>query len=186
MIHTRRRADAATRVSTWAISHARPVRPVRHRAGALGLDRSARTQGRPHDRIDVMDRPRHPAIWSFTGGAFDGGFDNFGAYARMLVTKSASYRARATNGCCPTRGNIGVDVVVVEREVLVDVDVREVVVPCEGWKSGPRRRYALRKGASPVAVGMGGGQDGRGTRHVPVSERFELLAEGVRVGTGEF
>jgi len=44
MIRTRYRADAATRVSTGAISHARRVRPVWYRARALALAWSARMQ----------------------------------------------------------------------------------------------------------------------------------------------
>jgi len=66
----------------------------------------------------------------------------------------------------------------------------------KGWKTGLRRKYAPREGASAVAVacrcgvatvaaegGMGGGG---GTRCVFVREREELLAEGVRVKTGDF
>ena len=64
----------------------------------------------------------------------------------------------------------------------------------KGWKSGLRRRYALREGPNAVAVGMGAlwrqqwPWVGRAeVRHAlgTCSEREEL-AEGVRVRTGEF
>ena len=98
--------------------------------------------------IESMSMPRHPAFWRFKGFSVDNGeFDGFDACARTFVAKTASYRARIASTCCFS-GNADVDVVVAEKEV------REVDVPREGWKSGLRRRYALREGASAVAVRM--------------------------------
>jgi len=142
-----------------------------------------------------MDRPRHPAFWRFAGVAVDGGgFGVFGGSARMFATKSASYRARAANPCCFAAGIVGVDVVAAEREAREDVDVREVVVPCERMEDrsemevcaegGRERGRGGYCGVATVAAegGIGGGG---GTRRVPVRETEELLAEGVRVRTGE-
>jgi len=78
------------------------------------------------------------------------------------------------------------------------VDVREVVVPCErmeDWSEmevcgeGGRERGHGRGGygcgvATVAAEGRMG--SGGGTRCMLVSERQELLAEGVCVRTGEF
>jgi len=79
-----------------------------------------------------MDRPRYPAFWRFTGvGADDGGFDSFGACARTFMSKSVSHCARIADAYYFAPGNVGIDVIVAEREAQEDVDVQEVVVPCE-------------------------------------------------------
>jgi hypothetical protein len=76
-----------------------------------------------------MDRPRQPAFWRFEGVGVVGigGFDGFSGCARTFATKSTSYRARSTSACCfaPDSG-AGVD-----ADAREDVEVREVVVPCE-------------------------------------------------------
>jgi hypothetical protein len=143
-----------------------------------------------------MDRPRHPAFWRFAGVGVDGGgFDGFGACARTFATKSVSYRAPIANPCCFAPGNVDVDVMA-EREAREDVDVREVAVPCErmeersetevcaeGGRERGRGGYGCGMATAAAEGGMGGGG---GTRRVLVSEREELLAEGVRARSGEF
>jgi len=53
------------------------------------------------------------------------------ARARKHLQRRASRTARVSNACCFAPSYAGVDVVVAEREGREDVDVREVVVPCE-------------------------------------------------------
>jgi len=78
------------------------------------------------------------------------------------------------------------------------VDVREVVVPCERMEDWSEMEVC-REGGRERGCGCGGygcgvamvaaeGQmgSGGGMRRVLVSKRQELLAEGVRVMTGEF
>ena len=143
-----------------------------------------------------MDRPRHPAFWGFAGVGVDGG--GFGVFVRACVRlrRRACRTARAANACCFAAGIVGADVVVAEREAREEVDVREVVVPCERMEDRSemgvcaeggreRDRGGYGHGVANVA-GEGGMGDGGGTRRVLVSERQELLAEGVRVRTGEF
>jgi hypothetical protein len=149
-----------------------------------------------------MDRPRHPAFCRFTGVDGDG-LASFGACARTFTTKSVSYRARIANACCFPTGNAGVGCVGAETEAREDVDVREVVVPCErmedrseavvavdwtevraeGGRDRGRGGYGcgVVTAAAEVATGGGGG-----TRRVLVREMEELLVEGVRARTGEF
>jgi len=80
----------------------------------------------------LVNRPRHPAFWRFTGVGVDGGdFSGFSARARTFSTEIVSYRARIANACCFAPSNAGVDVVVAKREAGEDVNTREVVVPCE-------------------------------------------------------
>jgi len=112
-----------------------------------------------------------------------------------VLTKIVSYRARAANACCFAAGIVSVDVTAAEREAREDVDVREVVVPCERMEDrsemevcaegGRERGRGGYCGVATVAAegGIGGGG---GTRRVPVRETEDLLAEGVRVRTGEF
>jgi hypothetical protein len=135
------------------------------------------------------------AFWHFRGVTVDGGgFDGFGPCAHTFAMKSVSYSARIINACCLAHDNAGVDVVVVERDAQKDVDMREVVVPCEWMEE--------RSGAAIRAEGehnRGRGVFGRfvataaaegemrgegGTRRVLVRERGGLLAEGGRVKTG--
>jgi len=98
---------------------------------------------------------------------------------------------------------LGVDVVVAEKEAREDVDVREVVVPCErmeeqsetvvvvDWtevraEGGCERGgggYGYEVAMAAAEGGMGGGG---GACRVLLREREELLAEGVHVRTGEF
>ena len=140
-----------------------------------------------------MDSPRQPAFWRF-GGVGVGGDGGLGACARTLAEKSTSYRARVACACCFAPGaGVGVD-----TEVREEMDVREVVVPCEkrderseavvavdwtdvraegGWERGGREAFV---GGIAAATGGGGG----GTRRVFWREREELLAEEARV-TGE-
>src|SRR5579863_9456859 len=80
-----------------------------------------------------MDKPRQPAFWRFgigvSGGG--GGFCGFGACARTFATKSVSYRARVACACCfaPVREDAAA--AAAETDAREDVDVRDVVVPCE-------------------------------------------------------
>ena len=151
-----------------------------------------------------MDTPRHPAFCRFTGVGVDGGgFAGFGACARTFATKRVSYGARIANACCFTPGNAGVGCVVAEREAREDVDVREVVVPCErmedrseavvavdwtevraeGGRDRGRGGYGCEVVTAAAEVETGGGG---GARRMLVRETEELLAEGVRARTGEF
>jgi len=50
---------------------------------------------------------------------------------RKHLQRRASHTACVSNACCFAPGYAGINVVVVEREAWEDVDVREVVVPCE-------------------------------------------------------
>lgn len=151
--------------------------------------------------MSSMDNPRQPAFWRFAGtGA--GGLD---ACARTFARKTASYRARLANCCCFAAGGMGVvgmDVdVEAETEAREDMDVREVVVPCErseersdeavvvvDWmdvraEGGREREGGGGSGAAAAVGGIEGG--GGGMRRVLAREREELLAEGVRIRTGE-
>jgi len=107
-----------------------------------------------------------------------------------------SYRARVANACCFAPGSTGVDIVVAEREAREDADVREVVVPCERmeeWSETEVRAEGGRERGSGgygygcgVATAAAEGGMGGGARRVLIREGAELLAEGVRVRTGEF
>ena len=56
-----------------------------------------------------------------------GGDRDLGACARTLAEKSASYRAGVACACCFAPGaDVGVN-----TEVREEIEVREVVVPCE-------------------------------------------------------
>ena len=82
--------------------------------------------------LSMEDRPHHPIFWRFTGVDIDYGCINgFGACARTFAVKGVSYYTRIVNACCFAPSSAGVDVVVAEREVRENVDVGEVVVPCE-------------------------------------------------------
>jgi len=122
-----------------------------------------------------MDRLRHPAFWHFTTVSVDGGgFDGFGTCARTFATKSVSYCAHGANACCFAHGNIGVDVVVAERDAREDVDVREVVVPCERTEDRPETEVRAEGGRErsrggcgcmvATAAAEGGTGGGRGAR----------------------
>ena len=99
-------------------------------------------------------------------------------------------------------GVVGMDVdVEAETEAREDMDVREVVVPCErseersdeavvvvDWmdvraEGGREREGGGGSGAAAAVGGIEGG--GGGMRRVLAREREELLAEGVRIRTGE-
>ena len=134
-----------------------------------------------------MDRLRHPAFWHFTTVSVDGGgFDGFCTCAQTFATKSVSYRAHGANACCFAHGNIGVDFVVAGRDAREDVDVWEVVVPCEGTEDqsemevrteGGRERShggcGCRVGTAAAKGGTGSGRgvchtvSGRGKSHLP-------------------
>lgn len=86
-----------------------------------------------------MDRPHHPLFWHFTGvGVDSGNFNGFGTCAHMFTAKNVSYHTCIAKSCYFAPGSAGVDDVVAEREVQEDVDVQEVIVPCEECKSGLR------------------------------------------------
>ena len=108
--------------------------------------------------------------------------------ARARLWRRACRGARAANACCFAPGNVGVDVVVAEREARENVDVWEVVMPCErmegqseteGRADGGRERGRDGYGCGvETAAAEGGVGDGGCTRRVFVREREELLAEG--------
>jgi len=154
--------------------------------------------GCSHDRVDVDGQAAPSCILVFRGRRRRRWwFRRLRGSVRTFATKGVSYRARVANACCFAAGIVGVNVVVAEREAREDVDVREVVVPCERMEDrsemevcgeGGRERGRGRGGygcgvATVAAEGRIGGGGGR--RRVLVSERQELLAEGVRVKTGE-
>ena len=128
-----------------------------------------------------MDMPRHPAFWRFTGVGVDGGGSGvFGVYRRAFAAKSRRALLTPTVSLPAT---LGVDVVVAEREAREDVDVREVVVPCERMEERSEtevRAEAERErshgghgfGVETAAAGGGTGGGG-GTRRVFVREREE-------------
>lgn len=148
-----------------------------------------------------MDSPRQPAFWRFAGIGV-GRAGGLGACARTLAVKSVSYRARVTWACCfaPGADDVGVEADA-DTEAREEMDVREVVVPCEkrdersevvvavDW-TDVRADGGCERGRGAFVVGIataaadddGGG--GGGTRRVLWRETQELLAEGVRV-TGE-
>ena len=106
-----------------------------------------------------------------------------------------SYRTRIANACCFAPGSTGVDVVVAEREAREDVDVWDVVVPCERIEErsetevraeGGRERGSGGYGYGCEVAAAGGMGGGGGARRALIREGEELLAEGVRVRTGEF
>ena len=116
--------------------------------------------------------------------------------ACTFATKSVSYHTCAANACCFAPGIVGIDVVVAEREAREDVDVQEVVVPCERMEDWSEMKVCTEGGCEcshgryrcgMVTVAVEGGMaDGGGMCCKPVREREELLAEGARVRTGEF
>jgi len=191
---SRRRRD-----SNLDLSHiARTTRPSSLASGpGSGPGSLCRDPGDAPTIVSMsVNRPRHPAFWRFTGVGVDGGdFSGFGACARTFSTKIVSCRARIANACCSAPGNAGVDVVVAKREAGEDVDVREVVVPCERMEEQSETEVTAEGGHEPgrgvyecevatvAAEGRMGG--GGGTRRVLLREREELLAEGVCVRTGE-
>jgi len=59
--------------------------------------------------------------------------------------------------CCFAPRNVGVDVVLAEREAREGVDVWEVIVLCERMEERSQR-YALRVGGGAVAMSMGAGR----------------------------
>jgi hypothetical protein len=140
-----------------------------------------------------MDRPRQPAFWRFGVGVVGGGpFCGLGVCTRTFATKSVSYRVRAVNACC--FAPLTEAAVAAETDAREDVDVREVVVPCERMEERSEAVVAVdwtevraeggrERGGG---YGAGGGTGGGGAaRRVLAREREELLAEGVRCGIGE-
>ena len=92
-----------------------------------------------------MDRPRHPAFCCFAGVGVDGGgFDGFDACARTFATKRAPYRAPIANACCFAPGN-------------VDVDVRDVAVPCESMEERSETEVCAEGGRERGRGGYGCG-----------------------------
>jgi hypothetical protein len=144
------------------------------------------------------DSPRQPAFWRLAGFGVGGGL---GGCARTLAVKSASYRARVTCACFAPGADedVGVGAHAETDGVREEVDVREVVVPCEKRDERSEPVVAVdwtdvhadggrERGTGPFVGGIatataGGG--GGGTRRVFWREREELLAEEVRVWTGE-
>jgi len=112
------------------------------------------------------------------------------------VSASVCRGARAANACCFAPGNVGVDVVVAEREAREDVDVQEVVMPCErmeeqseteGRTDGGRERGRDGYGCGVATAAAEDGVSSGGCTHRGfVREGEEVLAEGVRVRNEEF
>jgi len=84
-----------------------------------------------------------------------GGFDNFDASTRTFATKSASYHALVVNACCFAPGNVSVDVVGAEREAREMRTCGRSLCLVKGWRTGLRRKYALREGTGTGTVGKG-------------------------------
>jgi hypothetical protein len=79
-----------------------------------------------------MDRPRQPAFWRCGVGAGGGSFCDLRACARTFATKRTSYRARVASACC--FAPVTEDAAPNETDAREDVEVREVVVPCESME----------------------------------------------------
>jgi hypothetical protein len=192
------------------LSHiSRTSRPSSLASGPSSFSVSADPGGVGDDDADMgsgggggtsMDSPRQPAFWRFAGIGVGRG-DSLGVCERTLAVKSASYRARVVCACCFAPGaDVGVEADA-DTEAREDMDVREVVVPCEksdersevvvavDWTDvradggRERGRGAFVVGIATAAAAADGGGGG-GTRRVLWRETEELLAEGVRV-TGE-
>ena len=115
--------------------------------------------GCSHDPVDVDGQaaPSCVLAWHFTTISVDGGgFDGIGTCARTFATTSVTYHVHGANACCFAHGNIGVDVVVAERDAREDVDVWEVVVPYERTEDQSETEVHA-EGASAVAVSVGAG-----------------------------
>jgi hypothetical protein len=127
------------------------------------------------------DSPRQPAFWRFAGVGVGGG-GGLGACARTLAVKSVSYRARVACACFAPGADedVGVDAHAETDVVREEVDVRELVVPCEkrderseavvavDW-TDVRADGGRERGSGPfvgeiAAAAAGGG--GGGTRRV--------------------
>ena len=103
-----------------------------------------------------MARPCHLAFWHFTTVSVDGGgFDGFGTCARTFATTSVSYHEHGANTCYFAHSNIDVDFVVAERDAREDIDVREVVVPCERTEDQPETEVCAEGGRERSRGGCG-------------------------------